>query len=160
MESWSSRATLRKCLDRGSGMTVIAWDGKTLAADKMAVVGTHKGGTTTKIFRWEGGLCGLAGGMAQGLAVIDWLQNGADKDSFPKDPEHESSILVITNCRKVLYYEDSPIALPFENTFHAIGSGRDYALAALYLGKSAKEAVEIACQLDAYCGNGVDTLEL
>ena len=37
---------------------------------------------------------------------------------------------------------------------------RDFALAAMHLGKSAREAVEVACALDVFCGNGIDTLEL
>lgn len=36
-------------------------------------------------------------------------------------------------------------------TFQAIGAGMDYALAALHLGRSAKAAVEIACELSIYC---------
>ena len=34
--------------------------------------------------------------------------------------------------------------------FVACGSGRYYAIAALHLGKSAKEAVELSCKLDAF----------
>lgn len=141
-------------------MTVVAWDGQTLAADKMAMAGSLKSGVTTKLFRWDNGICAIAGDMVQGLAVISWLQDGADPETFPKDPDHEASVLVIQNDKRVFYYEDSPIALPFENQFHAIGSGRDYALAAMHLGKSAEEAVAVACALDAFCGNGVDTMML
>lgn len=35
--------------------------------------------------------------------------------------------------------------------FDAIGAGMDFALASLYLGHSAKEAVEVACELSAFC---------
>ncbi len=35
--------------------------------------------------------------------------------------------------------------------FDAIGAGAVYALTALHLGRSAEEAVEIACQLSSYC---------
>jgi hypothetical protein len=46
-----------------------------------------------------------------------------------------------------------------EDAHHAIGSGRDFAAAAMYLGKTAREAVEVAMALTGFCGHGVDTLE-
>jgi hypothetical protein len=36
-------------------------------------------------------------------------------------------------------------------TFAADGAGMDFALAALHLGKSPREAVEVACELSVYC---------
>jgi ATP-dependent protease HslVU (ClpYQ) peptidase subunit len=45
-------------------------------------------------------------------------------------------------------------------SFHALGSGRDFALAAMYLGKNAREAVEIAMEFDLETGKGVDCLEV
>lgn len=35
-------------------------------------------------------------------------------------------------------------------TYQAIGAGMDYSLAALYLGKTAKDAVKVACELCCY----------
>ena len=141
-------------------MTVIAWDGKTLAGDKRAVYGTYKGGVVTKIHRWEGGLCAIAGDMEQGVQLVSWLKEGAEPDEFPDLGEREGDFLVIHNDGRIAYYQRSAEPLFFEDPIHALGSGKDYALAAMHLGKSAKEAVEFACELDAYCGNGVDTLEL
>jgi hypothetical protein len=42
----------------------------------------------------------------------------------------------------------------------AWGSGRDFALAAMHLGKTAAEAVEVACLFQSDCGLGVDHVEL
>ncbi|QTF91783.1 hypothetical protein [Halomonas sp. BM-2019] len=67
--------------------------------------------------------------------------------------------MVITDGQ-VTYYEGAPIPLVMENTHHAIGCGRDYVMAAMHLGKNAKQAVEMACALDAFCGSGIDTLTL
>ncbi len=47
-----------------------------------------------------------------------------------------------------------------EDKFNALGAGRDYALAAMYLGFDASRAVEVACALDVNCGNGIDVLTL
>ncbi len=35
--------------------------------------------------------------------------------------------------------------------YHALGSGRDYALSCLYLGETPERAVEAACDLNIYC---------
>lgn len=40
-----------------------------------------------------------------------------------------------------------------------MGSGRDFAIAAMHCGKTAREAVEIASLYENGCGNGVDVLE-
>lgn len=36
-------------------------------------------------------------------------------------------------------------------TYEAIGAGRDYALAALYLGNNVEQALNVACELCIYC---------
>lgn len=142
-------------------MTVIAWDGKTLAADRMAVAGDYGKGTVTKIHRWEDGICGASGSMEEGMRLISWLQDGADPESFPELEENSSTeFLVIYNSGRVAYYERTATPLWFDNAHHAIGCGKDYALAAMHLGKDAVEAVKVASELSVFCGNGVDTLTL
>jgi 20S proteasome alpha/beta subunit len=141
-------------------MTIVAWDGKTLAADKRAVSDTYKGSTTTKIFRFADGICGIAGHMEVGMHLKEWLQDGGIPDDFPELDTKETEFLVIYNSGRVAYYESTAVPLWMEERFHAIGSGKYYALASMHLGKSAKQAVEVACALDAYCGNGIDTLTI
>ena len=141
-------------------MTVIAWDGSTLAADKRAVNGTLPR-TTTKIFRTEGRLVGTSGDQSVALQMLDWYRNGREAKDFPKRAEDDSaSLLVIEPNRSVWMYTTGPVAAEFHDRQFAIGSGRDFAIAAMHLGKSAREAVEIACMFDNYCGNGIDALEL
>ena len=43
-------------------------------------------------------------------------------------------------------------------TYQAIGAGQDFALAALYLGKSVSEAVETAIELSIYCESPVQLI--
>lgn len=43
---------------------------------------------------------------------------------------------------------------------YAIGSGREYALAYMKIGKSAKESVSLACEVDIYSGGEVREFEL
>lgn len=143
-------------------MTVIAFDGKTLAADKRAVNNGFKGGTVTKIHRWgDGHLCAFSGDYDVGLQLVAWLRAGARPDDFPKKQESmAANLLVVYANGTTARYESAPIAIPFENKLQAMGSGRDYALAAMYLGCDARRAVEVACALDNGCGNGIDELTL
>ena len=116
-------------------MTCIAWDGKTLAADKMSC-SVGYGYTVTKIYRLaNGGIVGFSGDGDGAMALLAWLNSPRDAAAYPLGQSIE--------CQR-----------------YAMGHGRDFALAAMHLGKSAREAVEVACALDVFCGNGIDTLEL
>ncbi len=44
--------------------------------------------------------------------------------------------------------------------YYAIGAGRDFALAALYLGQSVRKALEAACHLSVYCEKPITIFEL
>lgn len=143
-------------------MSVIAWDGISLAADKRACVGTMIR-TTTKIFRVNRCLVGYAGDAAFGEQVLAWFRAGENVDDFPnhqRDKDDWAGLLVIRPDGRIQKYERTPYPLTFEDTLFAIGCGRDFALAAMYCGKSASEAVELTCSLDNGCGNGVDVLKL
>jgi 20S proteasome alpha/beta subunit len=143
-------------------MTVIAWDGTTLAADKLACYGCQTY-TTTKIFRFEKGLLGLAGESGLGLPVVKWVMHGAIADQFPalqSSKDDWQPVLWIDLNGVIHIYERSPIPSIWEDGCCAIGSGREYAMAAMHLGCSAKEAVEVANALSCDCGRGVDVLDL
>lgn len=142
-------------------MTCVVWDGKTLAADKRATNNGYKGGTVTKIHRWAGGLCAFSGDMDIGVQLVAWLRAGAKPEDYPRQQEkNAANFLVIHSSGRIERYESVPVPLHMENPVQAMGSGRDYALAALHLGCDARRAVEVACALDNSCGNGIDTLEL
>jgi hypothetical protein len=142
-------------------MSVIAWDGVTLAADKRASLGTLIR-TTTKIFRSGDALVAYAGEAAFGEEVRAWFNRGANPEDFPagnRDKDDWAGLLVIRKGQPIARYERTPYPLLFEDKQFAIGCGRDFAIAAMHLGKTAKEAVEVAIALDSGCGNGVDTLQ-
>lgn len=142
-------------------MSVIAWDGTTLAADKQAVFGGNLILATTKIFRVADALVGYAGGADFGEQMLAWLRDGAHPEEFPssqRDREDWAGMLVIRHGSPILRYERTPYPIRFESKHIAIGSGRDFAMAAMYLGYSAVRAVEVASALDSCCGVGVDAL--
>lgn len=143
-------------------MTIIAWDGKTLAADKRACHGTLIR-TTTKIFKVNGCLVGYAGDAAFGEELLAWFKDGEQIDKFPigqRDKDDWAGMLVIRPDGAIQKYERTPHPLTFtdEDGFYVLGSGRDFAIAAMACGKNAIEAVELTCRFDNGCGNGIDWL--
>ncbi len=141
-------------------MTIICWDGVTLAADKRAVSAGWKF-KVTKIYRIELGLVGVDGAYDVGLSLIKWLESGQDPKDYPevqKDNDRYAHMLLIAPNKEILRYDRNPYPYKVEEPYIAAGCGRDFALAAMHLGKTAAEAVEVACHFDAGCGNGIDTL--
>jgi hypothetical protein len=55
---------------------------------------------------------------------------------------------------RAYFIQESLIERESNEAFCAMGSGRDFALAAMHLHKSAADAVLIASLFDVYCGNG------
>lgn len=141
-------------------MTTIAWDGKTLAADKRVTFGMEIA-TTTKIFRINGMLVGCSGDASIGSSCVQWVRDGMNKNNYPEAQRTDPcSLLVIHADGTINFYGKAPDPLVIEDSHFTIGSGGEFAHAALYLGKTAREAVEVACALDSSSGNGIDTLEL
>lgn len=58
-------------------MTVIAWDGSALAADKRAVSGGGIARACTKIERHGGSLLGITGDWDTGAEMREWFKAGA-----------------------------------------------------------------------------------
>lgn len=142
-------------------MTVIAWDGRTLAADRQSTSNNMKR-STKKIYTVRDGLVAITGGGCHGHALINWFLGDRDVSKWPLYVSDECGFIIhITKQGVWVYAGDKPaFGEPILSPFIAFGSGRDYAMAAMHLGKSAKEAVKIACLFDTTCGMGVDTLRL
>lgn len=142
-------------------MTVIAWDGKTLAADKMACAQGY-GYTVTKVRRLrDGRLAAFCGDGDSAMELLAWLEGSLNPATYPESQKtNDTSAVVIQPDGTVLSYGKTAFPQVIEDRIYAMGHGRDYALAAMHCGKTAREAVELVCRLDVYCGNGIDTLEL
>lgn len=143
-------------------MTTIAWDGKTLAADKQAVMGSMKM-TVTKLFRARGYLVAAAGDFDRIVESVAWFAAGADPAKLPpyaRDNEDYVSLLVIEKDGTILRYERGSLPYKIESPFIAVGTGREYAMAAMHLGCNAREAVGVAIALDCNSGMGIDTMEI
>ncbi|SOD42382.1 hypothetical protein [Nitrosovibrio sp. Nv4] len=142
-------------------MTVIAWDGRTLAADKRSI-NSGLARTVTKIYRVGDSVVAIAGNLDQGLLMVEWVRNGCNPETFPGSQRDKDdwATVVVADANGVRSYERTPYPIAVEDKFWAAGSGRDFALAAMHLGKSAIEAVQVACVFQSDCGNGCDSYEI
>jgi ATP-dependent protease HslVU (ClpYQ) peptidase subunit len=143
-------------------LTTIAFDGRTMVADKRSVYGDciH---IVTKIFRAGDCLVGGAGEFAFILAMVEWVRLGRDPTQFPasqRDREDWQPTMVVEPGGQILIYERTPHPIRWERRFGAIGSGKHYAMAAMLMGYTAREALDVAAQLDPGTGNGTDSLAL
>lgn len=143
-------------------MTCIAYDGKDLAGDKSATLNGYPL-TITKVHRVQGGRVGFAGCSFHAQQLLAWFKGGRIAADYPKTKEGADgaqALFVDDVRRELLFFGDGNfIGLKIEQKFTAIGSGRDFAIAAMHLGKTAGEAIEVACKFDIYCGQGIDVLE-
>jgi ATP-dependent protease HslVU (ClpYQ) peptidase subunit len=142
-------------------MSVIAWDGKTIAADRSITFGEVKM-IGNKLWEIPGGAIAVCGGSYSGMLVKNWWISGARKEEWPdiqKDKE-AWSILVVANSKKgVIYYEQEPVGIEVGGIM-AWGSGKEIAIGVMASGGSAVNAVEIACTYSPFCGFGCDFVNI
>ena len=142
-------------------MTTVAYDGKTLAADRRMngweVVG--------KIFPLGDGRYFSGAGAYDDIAeVAAWIAGGCKKSSKPdvsEDEKDDNSCYVIASPEGLWWVSTPHLRqIKSNNTIYATGTGAAYALGAMAMGASAKRAVEIASQFDPQTGSGVDVVNL
>lgn len=142
-------------------MSVIAYDGKTLASDCMGVI-SGRMVTAHKMIKKD---CGIVlawtGIQEHGMGMAEWYIEGCNIDKFPKFQEGDDWVRLLVYDNGILgYYEQYPILQVVNDKIAAWGCGGDYAMGAMTAGKTAVEAAEIACELSPYCGKGVVSHEL
>lgn len=147
-------------------MTVIVFDGKTLAADRQATAAGGRVYPATKlrrVRRLDGDyLLGGDGCLSQLLELFAWFEAGAEPADWPKSqvPEGFTFLWVVSPSGKAWHYEETPIPVPCEAKVFVSGAGGELALGALAMGATARKAVEVACLYHSGCGLGVDELTL
>lgn len=143
-------------------MTTIAWDGKTLAADRRVTEGKTICCEFIKIRRLaDGRVVGGAGELDVLSLMFDWLEAGGAADDRPTCMAAKSvtEVLEVTPKGEIwLHMQHGRV--PLVRGPQALGSGAAYARAAMECGKSAAEAVRIASKFDAGTGTKVDAMEL
>ena len=143
-------------------MTVVVWDGKTLAADRQATRGNSRT-MVKKIFRFDGVIYGFSGGCKEAALFKAWVEAGRVFENFKNYldvKESDFTAIMIDTKKRCWIFQQSPIPYEVLSKTHVIGSGFEYATAALQFGKSAVDAVKFAVKNDIYCGMGVDSMEV
>jgi len=143
-------------------MSVVVWDGHSVAADKRACI-AGAAMTTTKLWRQPDGIIlATTGEMGFGLAAIQWWKSGANHKEWPpfQSTDDWARVLIFEPGQRPYGFERQPVRQVVEDGFMAWGSGREFALGALAMGATARRAVEIACQFNVDCGNGIDEFEV
>lgn len=140
-------------------MTVIAWDGVTLAADRQASFGEVPTGGALKIWRsvapdGRAYLCGASGLGEHCRGFRAWLDGKGDKPTFNEN----FSAIVIDERRRIWYRNADTGYARVRLKVWALGAGCDYAIGAMAAGATAVQAIKIASKFDVWCGFGVSKL--
>jgi len=140
-------------------MTVIVWDGITLATDCAATDGdAHWKSIKAWEFYGEIGktIMSGAGPLQSILQMRDWYKEGALHNKFPSiQLTPQFCHFVIVNSLGLSRYEQGPLPIAHGRDSCAFGEGKDFAYGAMAMGATAKEAVEIANKYSVHCGLGV-----
>ena len=140
-----------------------------MASDTMLTMGDEKAYGASKMFHTLKFLVGVAGAASNIIPFRDWLLSHEDNcyfaselhrfwGSIPDFGDGFTAILVsddgvIWNCGST--FPPMTIYRPFES----IGSGSNFAMAAMECGKSAADAVSVACKYDVFSGGEVASLK-
>jgi hypothetical protein len=140
-------------------VTTIAWDGRTLAADRQA----NSNGSRRRVHKiidcgafWYGS-CGQMDEIAR---VAEWLSQMEEPP--PVFDGCNLYGIVVRKCDACAFFvEGKTVCLaPILDRVMATGSGGEYARAAMELGKTAAQAVEFAARFDLGTGLGVDSVQV
>ncbi len=144
-------------------MSVIAWDGKTVAADRQANQdNTRSLIKKLSVVRRTGDILGTVGGVDYGLKLEKWYRAGARHALFPKPKlkDDDATLIVFTRSGRVFEFTNSPDSVPITDKFQAWGDGSDLAIGAMAMGATAREAVKITCRYKITCGMGVTSYRI
>jgi hypothetical protein len=140
-------------------MTTIAAKASTgeIAADSM-VSGDDSFYLVEKLRRGENNIYGGCGDWDKLLKFYNSLESGADLDS-----DTDVTVLELRFDGKdngIWIYESTIIPARIKNDFWAIGTGANFAIAAMHLGLSPAEAVKLACLYDTSSHEPIDVMTL
>lgn len=142
-------------------MTTVAFDGRTMASDTLATdAWGMKEEVRDKILR---GSDFLVGGSGEHGAIKRWWAQVCHFDleqvlayGYPdyNADSNDQHIMIAGESGRIWRHVMGGF-FECSRRFHAVGSGRDYALAAMALGKTAEEAVRLAMTFDNGTGGDV-----
>ena len=138
-------------------MSVVAWDGRTLAADSLAAAEDMRV-RVRKIMRApDGAVLAWVGCHEVGLLLYQWYTNGAKPAEWPEAQKTDSwARLLVATEEGLVEYEKHPVPQPVQTSYAAFGSGGAYAMGAMAMGATAVTAVEVAIEHCVSVGGPID----
>lgn len=145
-------------------MTTIVANREGMAADTRLVTGDSVM-QSRKIFGIGNALVGVAGSYFAAMRFLEWFRSGGKLEKPELEISDDGSIsfgfeaLVLTPSGLYMY-DDNFHPIPIETEFYSIGSGAKSALAAMHLGSTPREAIEVAALYDAFTATPVTYVNL
>lgn len=143
-------------------MTTIAFDGKTMSCDTRVTCGDTFYNTDTKIYENDAYVIGVAGDAGAGTMLVQ-VSNILTMRTY----EYNFQAIVYEKQTKRIFYvsfdkswESNSSVVPIVDSHLAVGSGADFARAAMECGYSAQGAVAVASKFDLNTGGKIITKPL
>jgi hypothetical protein len=144
-------------------MTVIAWDGRFVAADSLECYGTVRSSRAVqKLSERNGFVFACTGSGALFEPLINWYVAGCKSDAVPScgnDGKDTKLVVFRPDRRAFVYSPNMPHAAELFAP-DALGCAADMAIGAMEAGASAARAVEISIKRVVYVGGPVQVIDL
>ena len=141
-------------------MTTIAYDGKTLCADRQCTINNSRTVEVTKIFTLEHNDCFQAIGFSGNIDALSKVIKKLDNNNYEFEREADDfTALLIDHAGTPWIIEKEGEVLAVDIPW-AIGSGSGYAHGAMLGGCTAMKALQIASILDVQTGLGIDEIKI
>lgn len=156
-------------------MTVVCFDGKTLASDSMIAYETGEfSHSAKKIFRLASGALLGAAGDSDVRDVLRLLQSVTTETDIPErkvlvETRTDCELLLVLPNKEVFSITITMVAGSFDIWTaaidrvpgkYAIGHGNPFAMTILDIGGTSEQAVKAAIKRSLFCGGKIQTLEL
>ena len=146
-------------------MTVVVWDGETLATDRQASDGSVKWETDKAWYVMRDDKPYIVSGVGYLkyiVALREWFTEGANPDKYPFGISDtgaykitKSQLIVVSKDKGLMVYEDTPFPVIRGFTQCAFGDGKEFSYGAWSMGATSSEAVGVTNEHSLHCGKGV-----
>jgi ATP-dependent protease HslVU (ClpYQ) peptidase subunit len=135
-------------------LTVIAGNREMVAGDTLVVHDDRTVSTHKKVHVVRDMVVGYAGCLDSGVRFLGWVKRGMGSRGKPNDLSDQFTGLVLDEDG-IYEYRFQLVSIRVEGDCWAIGSGAQAALGAMFMGADPREAAEVACAIDPFCGGPV-----
>jgi len=135
-------------------VSIVVWDGNSLAVDRSCTDGVTVW-EVDKLWEFNGEAITGVGDMAALTLMRDWYMAGAMRAEFRPVPSR-TTLIVVNVDKGLVKYEASPDRVEHGRNKCAFGTGRAYAMGAMAMGATARQAAIVAAEFDPHCSTKLD----